>query len=140
MNIVQVKFEGTPHKTYAFNTDLYLMKDGIYEIVADNRTNYDNKIKVTGIYPNQKDNRLRTITSAKLIQAPKKPEKLYKKIIANIDKETICVLWRDGTKTVMRPQPEDTFDLEKGVAMCFMKRWYDNRGCFNDVFRDVEVV
>ena len=40
----------------------------------------------------------------------------------------------------MKPQSDDEFDLEKGIAMCFMKRWYDNRGCFNDVFKDVEVI
>lgn len=140
MNIVSVKFEGTRYKEYYFNTKLNLMKDGVYNIIADDRTRYDNSVTITGIAPGRQDNRLRTITEAKLITAPPKPEKPYKKIIVNKEKETICVLWNDGTKTIMSPQFEDEFDMEKGIAMCFMKRWYDNRGCFNDVFRDVEII
>lgn len=140
MNIVTVKFEGTPNKEYYFNTNLDLMVEGVYEIIADHTTSYNNRIEVVKTFPSQKDKTLRTITEAKLIQAPPKPGKPYKKIIAHPAKKTICILWKDGTKTVMKPQPEDEFDLEKGIAMCFMKRWYRNRGCFNDVFRDVEVV
>lgn len=139
MNTVAVIFEGTPNKTYHFNTNLNLIENGIYKIVADNQTTYNNRVKVVGIYSTQYKH-LRTITEAKLIQAPPKPIKLYKKIIVNVNKETICVIWKDGTKTVMKPQPGDTFDYEKGIALCFMKKAYDNRGCFNDVFRDVEVV
>lgn len=140
MNAVAVKFEGTPNKEYFFNTNLTLMKDGIYEIVADGRTTYNNKVKVTTFFGNKSIKGIRTITEAKLVKAPPKPEKQYKKIFVNTEKETICVLWLDGTKTIMRPQPGDTFDVEKGIALCFMKRWYDNRGCFNDVFKDIEVV
>lgn len=140
MNVVAVKFEGTPNKEYFFNTNLSLMKGGIYEIVADGRTTYNNKVKVTTFYANQSKKSFRTITEAKLAKAPPKPEKQYKKIFVNTEKETVCVLWKDGTKTIMRPQPGDIFDVEKGIALCFMKRWYDNRGCFNDVFKDIEVV
>lgn len=140
MNIVNVKFEGTPNKEYSFNTNLNLIKGGIYEIIADNRTSYDNRVKVTNIYPGHYHNKFRTITFAKLLQAPPKLKKPYKKIIVNPKKETICVLWVDGTKTVMKPQFDDEFDMEKGIAMCFMKKCYNNRGYFNDVFRDVEVV
>ncbi len=32
------------------------------------------------------------------------------------------VIWKDGTKTMTRVSKEDTFDPEKGVAICFMKR------------------
>lgn len=140
MNAVAVKFEGTPNKEYFFNTNLTLMKDGIYEIVADGRTTYNNKVKVTTFFGNKSIKGIRTITEAKLVKAPPKPEKPYKKIFVNTEKETVCVLWLDDTKTVMKPQPGDTFDVEKGIALCFMKRWYDNRGCFNDVFKDIEVV
>ena len=140
MNFVVVKFEGTPNKEYSFNTRLHLMRDGIYEIVADNITVYNNKVKVVAFYENCSKKGLRTITEAKLVKAPPKPEKLYKKIFVNFEKETVCVLWRDNVRTIMKPQPGDTFDVEKGIALCFMKRWYGNRGCFNDVFKDIEVV
>lgn len=32
------------------------------------------------------------------------------------------VLWEDGTKTVAKCLPEDKFDFEKGIAICFMKK------------------
>lgn len=32
------------------------------------------------------------------------------------------VFWEDGTKTVVKCGPEDMHDLEKAVAMCFMKK------------------
>lgn len=140
MNIVKVKFKGTPYKEYFFNTNLNLIKGGVYRIVADNRTIYDNEVKVVEIYVNQRDSAFRKITEAKLILAPPKPKKLYKKIIVNEARETVCVLWKDGTKTIMKPQPGDKFDPEKGIALCFMKRSYGNRGCFNDAFRDIEVI
>ncbi len=140
MNIVVVEFEGTPNKKYLFNTTLNLIVNGIYEIVADNRTTYDNRVKIVEAYPAQRKKHLRVITEAKLVQAPPKPGKPYKKIIVNVPKDTVCVIWRDGSKTVMKPQPGDTFDYEKGIALCFMKKAYNNRGCFNDVFKDIEVV
>ena len=140
MNIVAVEFEGSPNRRYHFNTNLNLVKDGIYEIVADDVTTYNNRVRITDICPSQRDHQLRTITKAKLIEMPSKPKKPYKKIFVNFEKETVCVLWNDGTRTVMKPQFDDEFDMEKGIAMCFMKKVYKNRGCFNDVFRDVEIV
>jgi len=29
--------------------------------------------------------------------------------------------------------------LEKGIALCFMKKFFDNRGCYNNAFRDYEI-
>ena len=51
MNIVAVKFDGSPNKKYYFYTKLNLMKEGIYEIVADNVTTYNNRVKIVNIYP-----------------------------------------------------------------------------------------
>lgn len=44
----------------------------------------------------------------------------YKKII--FSGPCTIVLWKDGTKTMARTNEEETFDPEKGVAVCFMKR------------------
>ena len=143
MKIVAVEFEGTPNKRYFFKTKLNLIKDGIYDIIADERTTYNNRVKIRDFVHISEGNinkNLRVITSAKLLQAPPKPKPKYKKIYVDRRKKTICILWKDGTKTVMKPQPEDEFDLEKGIAMCFMKKVYNNRGCFNDVFKDIEIV
>ncbi len=135
---VQLVFKGTL-KNYYYNTKLKLMKGATYKITADGQTEYTNPVYIADITPGHFDG-VREITSAKLLKAPPKPEKPYKKIIVNYEKETICVLWKDGTKTVLKPQPGDTFDVEKGIALCFMKKSFNNRGCFNDVFKDIEEI
>lgn len=53
-----------------------------------------------------------------------------KKVIFN-DPATI-VYWKDGTKTVVKCQDGDDFDLEKGFAMAFLKKCWGNKGNFND--------
>lgn len=48
------------------------------------------------------------------------PKFEYKKII--FSRPCTIILWMDGTKTMARTNKEETFDPEKGVAVCFMKR------------------
>jgi hypothetical protein len=57
-----------------------------------------------------------------------------KDVIFN-DPATI-VLWKDGTKTVVKCQKEtgDTYNPELGLAMCIIKKCCGNKGNFNDVF------
>ena len=58
-----------------------------------------------------------------------------KKVIFN-DPATI-VYWKDGTKTVVKCQKGDYFDLEKGFAMAFLKKCWGNKGNFNDKLRKI---
>jgi len=44
------------------------------------------------------------------------------------------VLWSDGTKTVVKCQEGDEWDAEKGLAMAISKKWFYNKGRFNDEF------
>lgn len=44
------------------------------------------------------------------------------------------VLWKDGTKTVVKAYDEE-FDKEKGLAMAIVKKLHNNKGNFNDLFR-----
>lgn len=55
------------------------------------------------------------------------------KVVFN-DPATI-VLWNDGSKTVVKCNPEDKFDPEKGLAMACMKKLFGNKGYYNDIFR-----
>ena len=32
---------------------------------------------------------------------------------------------------------DDKFDAEKGIAMCFVKRSFNNRGCYNDWIKKI---
>lgn len=52
------------------------------------------------------------------------------KVIFN-DPATI-VLWKDGTKTVVKVQEGDYFDPEKGLAMAIAKKAYGNKGKYCD--------
>lgn len=45
------------------------------------------------------------------------------------------VIWGDGTKTVVKCQPGDTYDAEKGLALCISKKFLGNKGNFNEVFK-----
>lgn len=56
-----------------------------------------------------------------------------KNVIFN-DPATV-VMWDDGTKTVVKCQPNDVFDPEKGLAMAIAKRYLGNKGNFNETFK-----
>lgn len=58
-----------------------------------------------------------------------------KKAIFN-DPATI-VIWRDNTKTVVKCGERDTYDPEKGLALCFAKRALGNTGSYYNVFKDL---
>lgn len=36
------------------------------------------------------------------------------------------VFWTDGTKTVVKCHDDDKYDKEKGLAMAYMKKFYDD--------------
>lgn len=58
---------------------------------------------------------------------------MIKNVIFN-DPATI-VLWKDGTKTVVKCQEGDTYSKELGLAMCISKKYLGNKGNFNEVFK-----
>lgn len=69
-------------------------------------------------------------------ESPKpRPKDLVRKVIFNKQKGATTVLWNDGTVTVVKCSEEDEWDEEKGIAVCFMKKMYENRGCFNEFLR-----
>ena len=62
------------------------------------------------------------------------------KVIFN-DPATI-VMWNDGTKTVVKCQEGDTFDPEKGLAMCIVKKSLGLKKfykAFNDGVKNLDV-
>lgn len=136
--IVKVYF-GSGSKIYAYNTSLDLLMGGVYDIVSSGSNGsrgYDSYVTIMCVEPGH-DPMLRTITEARIIKYPRRPEKPYKEVVVNKSKRTICVVWKDGTRTVMKCHPDDEWDEEKGIAMCFMKKMFDNRGCYYDTFKDI---
>lgn len=140
MKFIKVKFANSHvNKFYYYRTQLNLIKGGVYNIVADNRTRYDNSVTViddnvsieelpVGVY-------VREITCARILNAPPKPTGGIENIYLNEDKGTVVIKWVDGTNTKVKCQDNEPFDAEKGIALCFMKRAFHNRGCYNDVFK-----
>lgn len=63
---------------------------------------------------------------------PKRKTYGIKRVIFN-DPATV-VYWLDGTKTVVKCQPGDTYSKETGLALCIAKKFLGNKGNFNDVF------
>ena len=57
-----------------------------------------------------------------------------KKVIFNAP--ATIVLWTDNTKTVVKCGKNDTYDLEKGLALCIAKKYLGNQGNFNNVFKE----
>lgn len=45
------------------------------------------------------------------------------------------VVWEDGTKTSVKCSKDDQYDMEKGIALCFMKKALGNKSQFNDVIK-----
>ena len=140
MKYITVKFKGT-EKRYIYKTRLNLMVGAIYDITADNSKTYNNPVLIEGINEKAPKNYnhaypMREITNAVLIQAPRRPTANVK-IIINEKKKTTVAIWGDGSKTIVKCQPGDEFDAEKGIAMCFVKRSFNNRGCYNDWMREV---
>lgn len=68
-----------------------------------------------------------------LFPVNEKIEDPIEKVIFNYP--ATIVFWKDGTKTVVKCQYGETFDEEKGIALCFMKKYFDNKGYFNDIFK-----
>jgi len=44
------------------------------------------------------------------------------------------VLWKDGSKTVVKCQEGDTYNKETGLAMAIIKKCCSNKGNYNDIF------
>ncbi len=46
------------------------------------------------------------------------------------------VFWEDGEKTVVKCGEGEAYDKEKGLAMAFCKRVWENKGRFNNMFEE----
>lgn len=70
-------------------------------------------------------------------KAAKKEDKVMIPKIKDVifNNPATIVKWADGTKTVVKVQKGEPYDEEKGLAMAFIKKIYDNKGNYNDIFR-----
>lgn len=63
----------------------------------------------------------------------KETESKIKRVIFNAP--ATIILWKDGTKTVVKCGENETYDPEKGLAMCLVKHQLGNKGNYNNLFR-----
>lgn len=56
-----------------------------------------------------------------------------KRVIFN--KPYTIVIWKDGTKTMVKCDEEDVYDKEKGLALCYVKKMFGNKGKYYDIFK-----
>lgn len=135
--VYHVKFEGTD-KLYAYYCahNVKLQVGASYMIEADRSTTYKNPVivvKVDNIRP--AGVHIRTITHARLVNGPKRPDDKIKQVIFNKEKRTTVVIWFDGQKTIIKQQDGDVWDEEKALALCYMKRVLGNRSSFNETLK-----
>lgn len=45
------------------------------------------------------------------------------------------VFWEDGTKTVVKCQEDDVFMPETGIALCYMRKLFNNKGNYNEILK-----
>ena len=114
--------------------DIYPGRSGILQI---NGKNYGFNITSTGHEfgtPN-------VMLSGVLVDAFREFNRLYEerksctieRVIFN--NPATIVIWSDKTKTVVKCQPGDIYDPEKGLALCISKKFLGNKGNFNEVFK-----
>lgn len=143
MNITVITF-GNSEKPYLYKTKLNLIEGAKYRITNEHWNNYDGAIvtckkfykNINTIEYNKlmiDPSILKEIIMVECIGAPKpNPPYRIQNIYENFEKGTTTVLWDDGDKTIIRCNPEDEWDREKAIAIAYMKKHFDNRGCYND--------
>lgn len=65
--------------------------------------------------------------------AKRKTDMRIKKVIFN-DPATV-IIWKDGTKTIVRAGEGEEYDPEKGLAMAIAKKALGNQGNYYNVFK-----
>ena len=123
-------------KVYVYQTELKLIRNAVYDITVDGDHTYTSFVKVLGPVKTNSDGYIRTITKARLVEAPPRKNSCIKKVYINEKKKTVTILWVDDTNTTVTCQKGDTFDEEKGILACYMKKVFENRGYYNEIIKD----
>lgn len=141
MRIVGVKFGGVG-RIYHYFTKVPLRKGWTYKIIADEKQDYntpvvviDDNVCASEAYPT-----LRTITKATCVSSPKPNKTLRDKVKAvniNKKKRLTTIAWDNGEVTTVKCHEDDNFNPEFGVALCVLKKCFDNRSSYNDWLREV---
>lgn len=143
--IEKIRIDGkelTPIGKISINKNTTSIDNNIVNIIsnATKKQFYDDEIL---------DFLLEDLVKAKAEETEKELQKLIKKekrakindFIASIkhvyfNEPYTIIIWKDGTKTVVKCQEDDTYDKEKGLAMCIIKKQIGcNLNDFNTIFK-----
>lgn len=151
--IVEVKFLGTSDKTYFFSTELNLELGEWYDIFTKESGGYSSPVKIVKEHSSTylyNCSMYKEIIAAKpvcfyakidktkhsiTVDSNKNKDGFIDQVWFNPAKGTTVVRWIDGSKTMVRCQEGETFDKEKGLALCYMKRTLDNKSSFNEILK-----
>ena len=66
--------------------------------------------------------------------------KSYRNICDSIQKvifnpPATIVIWKDGTKTIVKNHYTEQYDKEKGLAMCIIKKLFNNKSEYYELFK-----
>lgn len=117
---LETDWDFTPYSVPTFKLELHVEGTNIYEHFY--KSKFSDK-KLADIFHSEAN----SILASQLF-----PD--IKKVIYN-DPATI-VLWSDGTKTIVKCQEGETFDAEKGLALCFVKKILGNTGSYYNVIKE----
>jgi hypothetical protein len=109
----------------------------ITEITVDHdpiRRGGETTLKCETLYDKCRYDYLDFINGRKL-EVTKKKETSFEIERVIFSNPATIVIWKDGSKTVVKCQEGDTFSEETGLAMAICKKVFGNKGNFNDIFK-----
>lgn len=111
------------------NTTIGFPQDSFWNYVSDN---LELATRITTEMVDGCNTGLLTVCEKSTKTEPKFPG--IRSILANHKKNAFTVAWDDRTATTIHLQEGDTWDDEKALAMCYVKKLMGNKGSFNDIF------
>lgn len=111
------------------NTTIGFPQDSLWNYVSDN---LELTTRITTEMVDGYNTGLLTVCEEPVKTEPKFPG--IRSILANHKKNAFTVAWDDRTATTIHLQEGDTWDDEKALAMCYVKKLMGNKGSFNDIF------
>ena len=117
-------------KTIAINTDdytyTYLSLSDIYKNLGIDQPSWEYAAKISEEMYNR-------VNKSFGIKSWKNIDDKIKRVIFNAP--ATIILWKDGTKTVVKCGENEEYDPEKGLAMALVKHFLGNKGNYNNLFR-----
>lgn len=125
-------------KIYTYKSKMKLEEGEKYKISSVWKT-YENPVTIkcrsSVLYGSMPVDQLVEIVKAERVY-DKKIKNPISQVYFNEEKGTTAVKWYDGTTTKVSVQDGEPFDREKGIALCFMKRKYNNRGAYFNIIKE----